>query len=324
MDVDNKVKTFVFYINNIESKSVLDESTKSKRYIIGGHITTEDLDLVNDVVTKNCMRSISEQAKSRVLKLDFDHETLRGVTDIDEKLSLTKIPLGKTISETIDEKGNYLEFELNSNWKKFDEKGNVTMSFSELWDCVEKKFYDSFSIAFVPMKTTMKNINGINARFLDDIKMINIALTGNPINMGADASFVKVMAKSLDFITKKGDAKMAEDDDEKKKKKKEDDEAAEKESAKKEKEEMKKEAKSMMDAITDMKSQVAEIAVLKTAIAEIPTLKSKIAELEKQAVDTKTILEKARNSSTFEGSAAKSAANDNSNKGTIKGPLDMI
>lgn len=194
------MKRFVFYSQGIEHKSTLDAETNEPRYFVKGHIDSGDLDLVNDIVTKNCMVDIQEQLKARSIKLDFDHETLRkgdGEDDVDAKLNITKIPLGKAVSYELDDKGNVVEFELNPNWKKFDSRGNVVMSFEELWANIKGGFYDSFSIAYVPVRTTMGMINDVKARMLDKINLINVALTGNPINPGA--TMTSVFAKSIEY-----------------------------------------------------------------------------------------------------------------------------
>lgn len=200
MEIENK-KKFVFYAKGIECKSFVDQKTKKTRYFVKGHIDSEDLDLVNDIVTKGCMQDIQKQLKARNIKLDLDHETLRkgkGETDFDAKLNLTKIPLGKAINETLDQKGNHVEFELNSNWKKFDSKGDVVMTFKEAWENLKSKFYDAFSIAYVPIKTSYKATTEGKARLLDKVNLINVALTGNPINPGA--TLTSVMAKSLEWL----------------------------------------------------------------------------------------------------------------------------
>ena len=196
-------RAFVFYTRSIECKSYVDKKTGVKRYFVSGHIDSEDIDLVNDIVTKSCMDDISLQFKNRSLKLDFNHETLLGDTELEGKIALTKIPLGKAIEEKRDSKGNHVEFELNPNWKKFDSKGNITMTFPEIWANLKSKMYDAFSIAYIPMKTTGKTVDGKDARMLDKINLINVALTGNPIN--PYASLTSVMAKSLAYMKSKED-----------------------------------------------------------------------------------------------------------------------
>lgn len=198
--------SFVFYAKDLETKSFYDEKAKKTRYFIKGHIDSEDLDLVNDIVSQDCMADISSQFKSRKVKLDFDHETLRksqGETELDAQLNLTKIPLGVAISETLDAKGNEVEFELNTNWKKFNSKGDVVMTFDQVWENVKSGFYDAFSIAYVPVATTHKWVDDVKARILDKINLINVALTGNPINPAA--TMTSVMAKSLEWLKSQED-----------------------------------------------------------------------------------------------------------------------
>lgn len=194
-------KRFVFYTKGLECKSFYDEKAKKKRYFVKGHIDSGDLDLVNDIVTRSCMVDIQKQLKARSIKLDLDHETLRkgkGETDFDAKLNLTKIPLGKAINESLDEKGNFVEFELNPNWKKLDSKGDVVTTFTELWTSIKGRFYDAFSIAYVPIKTAFQSMKEGKARLLDKVNLINIGLTGNAIN--PNASMTSVMAKSLEWL----------------------------------------------------------------------------------------------------------------------------
>ena len=194
-------KRFVFYTKGVDFHTITDVKSKKQRYFVKGHIDTEDVDLVNDIVTKGCMTDVQKQLNARTIKLDLDHETLRkgsGESDFDVKLNMTKIPLGKAINDTLDSKGNLVEFELNPNWKKFDSKGNIVMTFKETWENIKSKFYDAFSIAYIPVKTTYKSMKEGNIRMLDKINLINVALTGNAINPAA--TITNVMAKSLEWL----------------------------------------------------------------------------------------------------------------------------
>ena len=194
---------FTFYTDSVQHKSYIDKKTGKTRYFVGGNVTTGKLDLVRDIVTKPCMEDISTQFKNRNLKLDFNHETLIGDTDIEERVALTKIPLGKATEEKVDAKGNNVMYELNTTWKKFDSKGDVVMTFDEIWQNIEDKNYDAFSIAYIPVKTTNKNIDGKTARMLEKVNIVNVALTGNPIN--PDATITSVMTKSLAYMKSKED-----------------------------------------------------------------------------------------------------------------------
>ncbi len=194
---------FVFYARGLNCKSYYDEKAERTRYFVEGHVDSGKLDLVNDIVTKDCMTDLSQQFKSRSIKLDFDHETLRkaeGESDFDSKLNLTKVPLGVGVSENLDEKGNKVTFELNPNWKKMSKSGEVVMTFSDIWDNIKSGFYDAFSIAYVPVKTASKMVDDVKSRLLDKVNLVNVALTGNPIN--PDATISNVMAKSLEYMKK--------------------------------------------------------------------------------------------------------------------------
>jgi hypothetical protein len=209
-------KPFTFYANNIQVKSFFDEKAKKQRYMVGGYISTGDLDLVNDIATEDCRRDLSEQFKGRKIKLDYDHETIRADRNQDEfdsRLNLTKPVLGKAVSEENDGVGNMVWFELNPNWKKFDLQGNVTMDFKSVWEDIENGYYDAFSIAYVPTKTRMMTKGGSQIRLLDKVNLINVALTGNPVNPAARMmDFRTVMAKSLEYMKEKEDGNMQDAD----------------------------------------------------------------------------------------------------------------
>ncbi len=197
-------KSFIFYAKRLEAKSYHDEKTGKTKYFVEGHIDSEELDLVNDVVTRGCMTDIDSQFKSKTVKLDLDHETLLPTPGGDEfsaKLNLTRIPLGKAIESKLDKKGNHVKFELNPSWKKFDSKGNVVMEFNEVWENVQEGYYDAFSIAYIPTEITMEQRGNVKARLLDKVNLINVALTGNAIN--PDATLTSVMAKSLEYLKQK-------------------------------------------------------------------------------------------------------------------------
>jgi len=198
----DSVKPFIFYSGKLSYKSVIGK--KGKEYYVEGYISTEDIDLVNDIVTKNCMDSMFSQFEDRTIKLDFEHEAFRGKSELEAEVNKTRIVLGKALSKDRDSKGLKISWRLNPTWKKFDEKGNVVMTFEELWSNVEEGFYDAFSIAYIPTKTISANREGKNVRLLDNVNLLNVALTGNPINPGA--TMTAVMAKSLEFLkSKEGD-----------------------------------------------------------------------------------------------------------------------
>ena len=193
---------FTFYAKQLSYKSFYDAKAKKQRFFVKGHIDSEDLDLVNDIVTKSCMEDISRQFKGRSIKLDYDHETLRQAANgHPDFLNLTRSPLGKALNEEMDGKGNFVNFELNPNYKLFNKKGEIVKTFKEVWGEIKGGFLDAFSIAYFPIRSTSATIKGSTARLLDRILLINVALTGNAINPGA--SVTEVIAKSLEWLDKK-------------------------------------------------------------------------------------------------------------------------
>ena len=335
------MEPFIFYTNGINAKSEFDEENNIQRYFIEGHVTTSDLDLVNDVVTKECMDDLSAQFKTRSVKLDFDHETLRGNNEFEKKIGLTKIPLGKAVSEIKDEKGNRVQFELNPTWKKFDEKGNVVMTFEDIWKNIQNKFYDAYSIAYIPQKTTNKSLSDGNmARLLDKVNLVNVALTGNPIN--PNATIRNVMAKSLEWMQEnektKSEVKMADDEKEKQDKLKEEEDKKAKKKAEeeegqrrrgKEEEDEKKCNKKADDEEEEKKKKADEEEDEKEEKKEKKSLE-KIEKLEKELLEVKSIMAELK--SFIEAPRMKSIGAENKSdiqaKSTpvsnIKGPLDLI
>lgn len=190
------MKPFVFYSDKIDFKSL--DTPDGKKYYVEGYISTGDQDLVNDVVTKSCMDNMLSQFNERTIKLDFEHESFRGKNQFETEAAKTRLPLGKSIDKYKDDKGVIVKWELNPDWKKFDSNGNVVLSFKDVWNNIKNKFLDAFSIAYVPTKTSMQSFNGKSIRLLDGVNLLNVALTGNPVNPGATMS--KVFAKSLDYI----------------------------------------------------------------------------------------------------------------------------
>lgn len=207
----------IFHIRNIKTKSEYDESLGRTRYYVEGHITTDDMDKVDDILTKGCIDDIKSQFNESVIKLDYDHETMRNMSETDEsgddlKFNMSKMPLGKAIDNKVTTQpktGNYVQFELNPHWKQVNKKGEIVRDFQEVWDAVKSGFYDAFSIAYSPVKTAYKNMKDKTARLLDKVDIFNVALTGNPVN--PNATMANAMAKSLNHIKSKEDENLKSD-----------------------------------------------------------------------------------------------------------------
>lgn len=176
-----------------------------KKFFAEGFISTSDRDLVDDIVTDRALDQMFNQLKSRVIKLDFEHDSFRGETEVEKQINKTRMALAKAVDFTRvkdgENNGVKVRWEFNDTWKKFDTKGDVVMDFPDIKKNIERGFYDAFSIAFIPTKTsTKKSLDGSIIRLLDGMNVLNVALTGNPINPGA--SMTNIFLKSLDYLEK--------------------------------------------------------------------------------------------------------------------------
>jgi len=173
---------FIFTSSPIELKQEKDD------FFVEGYISTSDLDLVNDIVTKECIMDMAEQMKSRVIKLDIEHESFRGNNEVEMEINKTIIPAAKIDNFLIDQKGLKVRAVLNKHASRF----------KEVMGSIKDGFLDAFSIAFIPTKARMIEKAGQEVRMLDKINLLNVAFTGNPVN--THSTMTNVFAKSLEFL----------------------------------------------------------------------------------------------------------------------------
>jgi len=160
---------------------------------VEGDISTNDIDLVNDVMTKECQESMQKQIMEGSLKLDLEHEAFRGESHEEKEIAKTKIPAGKLIDSTVKDLGDdrfstRVKGEINRhnpNYKAI--KGNLT-----------EGYLDAFSVAFLPTDVTYDIKDGERVRMLNDVKLLNVALTGNPCNTKAQLN--DIFMKSMDAV----------------------------------------------------------------------------------------------------------------------------
>jgi HK97 family phage prohead protease len=175
----------------IFSSGPLELKAEGENFFVEGYISTSDLDLVNDIVTKACMLDMAEQMKSRTIKFDVEHESFRGKDEFEMELNKTIIPVAKVDDFVVDKKGLKVRAMLNDHASRFDEvKGSI-----------EGGFLDAFSIAYIPVKSAMEMRNGQEIRLLDKVNLLNVAFTGNPIN--TESMITTVFAKSLQYLKDK-------------------------------------------------------------------------------------------------------------------------
>ena len=176
---------------------------------VEGDISSNHLDFVRDIMSKNCQESMQRQIMERNMKLDIEHEAFReGKTNEEKEIAKTKIPAGKLIDATIKDLGENkystrVKGEINNNNKvKYEElKGNLV-----------DKYLDAFSVAFLPVKVDYQNDEGKSVtieeyktldpmeriRVLEDVILLNVALTGNACN--TKAQLIEIVTKSMDAL----------------------------------------------------------------------------------------------------------------------------
>lgn len=172
--------------------------------LIKGDISSTDKDLVNDICTLNCLESMKSQIEERNMKLDVEHEAFRGNSTEEKEINKTRIPAGRMFNPKIRKKSNgyalSVEATINQHMERFKEiKGSIV-----------DKFLDAFSIAFIPtrQKTVVKD--GEQVRMLDDVALLNVALTGNPVNTAAQ--MYEIVAKSIESLEEYKTAKLTNPD----------------------------------------------------------------------------------------------------------------
>ncbi len=181
--------SFIFSSGKVELKQ------EGENFFVEGYISTSDLDLVNDIVTKACLMDMAEQMRERTIKLDIEHESFTGKSNIEREINKTIIPAAKIEDFLIDKKGLKVRAMLNRHIQRFNEVKNS----------IRDGFLDAFSIAFVPVKETIQEKGGKQVRMLEKVNLLNVAFTGNPIN--TNASIENVFMKSLDYLEEKAKPK---------------------------------------------------------------------------------------------------------------------
>ena len=160
---------------------------------VEGDISTNDIDLVDDIMTKHCQESMQKQILERNMKLDLEHEAFKGETHEEKEINKTKIPAGKLINATVKDLGSErfstrVQGEINRfnpNYKNI--KGNLLDG-----------YLDAFSVAFLPIDITHEQKDGKKIRLLNDVTLLNVALTGNPCN--TKAQLTDIVTKSMDAV----------------------------------------------------------------------------------------------------------------------------
>ena len=181
---DSIFKKTIVYADRFEFKS------DNGNYFVEGYLSTPGLDLVDDIVTQNCIKDMYDQIEIgdevSVMNGGVEHEHIIKNKDL--------IPIAKIVDKKIDENGLWINTQLNKH------KSN----FKEVWGSIEDKFLTGFSIEFIPREISEVG----DKRILDKVDLTGFALTGRPACPGA--TFTDFCVKSKKLFSKEG-KKMAEE-----------------------------------------------------------------------------------------------------------------
>lgn len=156
-----------------------------KRYLIKGYFSTIDEDLANEVVTMEGQKDILSQIRNRIITLDAEHETYYDKDGNPLSKPTSNIPLGKVIDAELTKKGVYGIVELNKDSPRF----------KNIWESIKNGFLHAFSVAFYPLEAIKKKVGNIFKSYVNRLNLINITLTGAPMN--PYATFTPVMKSVL-------------------------------------------------------------------------------------------------------------------------------
>jgi HK97 family phage prohead protease len=176
----NKIETksYSFSTDNCSWEEV--ETKAGKKFYVTGYISTKDIDLYNELVTEGAMKEMLEDLKTKSIKLDVEHEAWRK--------SSNTIPIGKIVDANYDGYGIFVKAEIN----------NSSPVFKEVWGSIKEGYLDAFSIAYKALKKVTKVVNGVTVTLLKSLELLNVAITGNPVN--PKCRMTNVFMKSLEDL----------------------------------------------------------------------------------------------------------------------------
>jgi len=152
-----------------------------KKYYIQGYASTVEKDLAGEVINESAQISMLRQFRNRNITIDVEHEEWydNDGKQLDKPKS-QMIPVAKVIEAKKDAKGTWVKAELNTNIDRF----------KEIWGSIKDGFLNAFSIGFFPI-SQMGNV-------ISDLNIVNLTLTGTPVNTGA--TFTPVLKSAVAYL----------------------------------------------------------------------------------------------------------------------------
>ena len=164
-----------------------------KKYYIEGYISTIDVDDYNEVVTMKAQEQILRACKQRIISetpitMDIEHEEFYKGEQVLKKPKNSKIPVAKIVHAEMKSKGVWVKAEINTDSGRFN----------KVWKSIKNGYLHSFSVAFATLKSITKMADGVQQRFIDTLNLVNVTLTGSPVN--PNATFQVTMKAALNSM----------------------------------------------------------------------------------------------------------------------------
>jgi len=151
----------------------------NREYYVEGYASTIDEDLSGEIVGLKAQERLLEQIQNNNITLDIEHaEWYDDNGNVLPKPKNTTIPVAKVVSAELRERGVWIKAKIN----------NHIPSFRSVWNSIKDGFLKAFSIAFYPVAKAGKEIS--------DLNLVNITLTGSPVNTAATFNAVMKSAKA--------------------------------------------------------------------------------------------------------------------------------
>jgi HK97 family phage prohead protease len=170
MTNDIESKPFSFMTDTLKWSSV--ETKGGVDQYVEGDITTDDPDLDDDIVTQKGLNKVFEQLTQQDIMLDLEHDTYRDEEGIPRARAMNNIAIGRIVDKRKDEHGVWVKAKLNP----------YVQSFKSVWESIKAGFIKAFSITFKTVASRTKTVGDTTYRLIDDLNILNVALTSCPIN----------------------------------------------------------------------------------------------------------------------------------------------
>ena len=184
MTIDNFKHEEVFTDEVISD--LLEFKSEDGKYYFRGYLSTPDIDLVNDMVTPECMSDMLGQINKG---LDGTVRGIKGSHDHDVYWQQNQhlVPISKLTAATMDTKGILVEGMFNTEHPDF----------KSVWNQVQNGFYDGLSIEYAATDFGYKEVNGKKIRVLNKLQLKGYGHTPRPAN--PHSKLTDFFIKSLEF-----------------------------------------------------------------------------------------------------------------------------